>query len=72
MGGEFGAAVRERVRRARLAWEEAVGGGDVFEIAVARGELDEALWVAREHGVETGPGGGGRSADGVADEGLDE
>ncbi len=55
MGGEFFAAVRERVRQARVALETAVGGGDAYEVALAQDELDDALWVAGEHGIETGP-----------------
>ncbi|MFB7272640.1 hypothetical protein [Streptomyces sp. NPDC056244] len=55
MGGEFFAAVRERVRQARVALEAAVGSGDVYEVALAQDELGDALSVAGEHGIETGP-----------------
>ncbi|WP_129305279.1 hypothetical protein [Streptomyces sp. L2] len=55
MGG-FADAVRERVREARAAVAAAVEAGDAYEAAVARDELDDALRVARGHGIDIGGG----------------
>ncbi|MFC3572591.1 hypothetical protein ACFOZ0_04700 [Streptomyces yaanensis] len=53
MGG-FTEAVRERVRKARSALSEAVKAEDAYEVAVAQDELDDALRVARRHGIDVG------------------
>ncbi|MDT0449577.1 hypothetical protein [Streptomyces hesseae] len=50
MGG-FAEAARERVSRARAALEAAQEAGDAYEAAAASDELEDALRVAREHGV---------------------
>ncbi|MFE7979163.1 hypothetical protein [Streptomyces shenzhenensis] len=55
MGG-FTEAVRERVREARAAVAAAVEAGDAYEVAVAQDELDDALRVARGHGIDAGAG----------------
>ncbi|MEV4437249.1 hypothetical protein [Streptomyces sp. NPDC049555] len=51
----FAEAMRERVRNARAALAAARAAGDVYAAAVAEDELDDALWLARAHGVETDP-----------------
>ncbi|MGW3949529.1 hypothetical protein ACWEKM_00835 [Streptomyces sp. NPDC004752] len=61
MGG-FAEAVRERVREARAALSQALEAEDAYEVAVAQDELDDALRVARLHGIDVG-------ADLAADEG---
>lgn len=61
MGG-FTEAVLERVSAARAALTSALDADDAYEVAVAQDELDDALRVARRHGidvdsaVETGEG----------------
>ncbi|QNP76145.1 hypothetical protein IAG44_39195 [Streptomyces roseirectus] len=50
MGG-FVEALRDRVRKARARVVEATREGDVFEKAAAEDELDDALRIARKHGV---------------------
>jgi hypothetical protein len=56
--GEFLDAAVERIRRARIVLEEAREAGDVFEMAVAADELDDALRIAHCHGIV--PGGDSR------------
>ncbi len=51
----FAEAMRERVRTARAALAEARAAGDVYAAAVAEEELEDALWLARAHGVTTDP-----------------
>ncbi|MEH6379361.1 hypothetical protein V7793_34230 [Streptomyces sp. KLMMK] len=51
---EFAEAMQQRVRQARKALEEAESAGDAYEIAVAADELEDALRLARAHGVDTG------------------
>ncbi|WP_405578379.1 hypothetical protein [Streptomyces sp. NBC_01092] len=53
MGG-FAEAARERVREARAAVSAALEAEDAYEVAVARDELDDALRVARRHGIDLG------------------
>ncbi len=62
MGG-FAEALRERVRAARAAVEAAREAGDAFFVAVAEDELDDALRLARNSGVDpdAGPEGRGRA-----------
>jgi uncharacterized protein (DUF58 family) len=50
--GGFAEAVRERVRAARAAVAAALAEGDPYEVAVAQDELDDALRVARRHGID--------------------
>lgn len=52
--GGFTEAVRARVRAARAALEVALEDDDVYEAAVAQDELDDALRVARRHGIDVG------------------
>ncbi len=54
MGG-FAESVRERVRAARAAVEEARASGDAYALAVAEDELDDAVRVARSVDVDPGP-----------------
>ncbi|WP_405638975.1 hypothetical protein [Streptomyces sp. NBC_00019] len=61
MGG-FTEAVLERVCTARTALSAALEAEDAYEVAVAQDELDDALRVARRHGIDAG-------ADVAADEG---
>ncbi|MGW0711510.1 hypothetical protein ACWD4G_37105 [Streptomyces sp. NPDC002643] len=61
MGG-FTEAALERVREARSALSVALEAEDAYEVAVARDELDDALRVARRHGIDV-------DADMTADEG---
>ncbi|WHM40863.1 hypothetical protein [Streptomyces sp. BPTC-684] len=51
MGG-FAEAVRERVRRAREVLEAALEAKDVYEVSLAQGELEDALRLARKHGID--------------------
>ncbi|MET8976927.1 hypothetical protein ABZX85_15035 [Streptomyces sp. NPDC004539] len=55
----FTEALRERVRAARERLAAALRENDAYETAVAQDELDDALRIARAHGVETerDPGG---------------
>lgn len=48
----FAAALLERVRQARVALEAALESEDVYAVAVAQDELDDAVRVAREIGVD--------------------
>lgn len=50
----FTEAARERVRVARARLAAAHEAGDAFEAAQASEELEDALRMAREHGVDTG------------------
>ncbi|MDX3386285.1 hypothetical protein DF268_20040 [Streptomyces sp. V2] len=50
--GGFVEAVRERVRQARIRVRAAERSGDAYERAVAEDELDDALRIARAHGVD--------------------
>lgn len=50
----FTEALRERVRAARERLAAALREDDPYETAVAQDELDDALRIARAHGVETG------------------
>ncbi|MHC5905586.1 hypothetical protein ACVNF4_17045 [Streptomyces sp. S6] len=50
----FAEALRERVRAARERLAAALREDDAYETAVAQDELDDALRIARAHGVETG------------------
>ncbi|MBB5122291.1 hypothetical protein [Streptomyces eurocidicus] len=52
MGG-FVEAALARVRRAREAVEAAREAGDAYALAVAADELEDALRLARENGVDT-------------------
>ncbi|MFK4104212.1 hypothetical protein ACI2L1_29835 [Streptomyces sp. NPDC019531] len=55
MGGSvFAEALLERVRQARAVLEVALEAGDAYSVAVAQDELDDAVRVARRHGVEVG------------------
>ncbi|MEU1629189.1 hypothetical protein ABZ746_28520 [Streptomyces sp. NPDC020096] len=54
--GVFADAVLERVREARAALEAALEAEDAYQVAVAQGELEDALRVARRHGIDPGPG----------------
>ncbi|MFG2332429.1 hypothetical protein ACGFMM_22730 [Streptomyces sp. NPDC048604] len=49
----FGEAVRQRVRAARSRLEDARATGDAYEAALAEDELDDALRLARKHGIGT-------------------
>jgi hypothetical protein len=60
--GAFAEAVRARVRAARAAVAAALVDKDAYEVAVAQDELDDALRVAWQHGVDV-------DADSGADEG---
>ncbi|MFJ8113288.1 hypothetical protein [Streptomyces sp. NPDC096132] len=55
MGG-FVEAVRERVREARARLAAALAAEDAYEVAVAEDELDDAMRVARRHGVDVSAG----------------
>ncbi|MEU9113226.1 hypothetical protein AB0D04_15935 [Streptomyces sp. NPDC048483] len=63
MGG-FAESVRERVHAARAAVEAARTADDAYALAVAEDELDDALRVARNVGIDpdggtaAGPGSG--------------
>jgi len=60
--GGFTEAVLERVRAARTALSAAREAEDAYLVAVAQDELDDAVRVARRHGIDAG-------ADATADEG---
>lgn len=51
----FVGALRERVRQARAALAAAHANEDPYAAAVAADELDDAVRVARGHGVDVGP-----------------
>ncbi|MET9117452.1 hypothetical protein ABZX38_25095 [Streptomyces longwoodensis] len=68
MGG-FTEAVQERVRAARAALAAALEADDAYQVAVAQDELDDAVRIARAHGIDDDPGaevgaGEGTGADG--------
>ncbi|WP_262703352.1 MULTISPECIES: hypothetical protein [Streptomyces] len=48
----FAEALLERVRQARGALEAALESEDVYAVAVAQDELDDAVRVARQLGVD--------------------
>lgn len=52
----FEEAALERVRVARARVQAAQEADDVFDEAQAADELEDALRVARDHGVATGAG----------------
>ncbi len=52
MGG-FVEAARGRVSQARAALGAAREAGDVYAVAVAEDELEDALRIAEAHGVDT-------------------
>ncbi|MFF4157671.1 hypothetical protein [Streptomyces sp. NPDC001678] len=51
--GGFVEAARIRVREARSALDAAREAGDVYAMAVAEEELEDALRIAEAHGVDT-------------------
>ncbi|MEV4502317.1 hypothetical protein [Streptomyces klenkii] len=55
---EFAEAMRRRLRQAREALAAAESDGDAYEIAVAEDELEDALRLARSHGLDPGDGTG--------------
>lgn len=55
MGG-FTEAVQERVRAARAALTAALEADDAYQVAVAQDELDDAVRIARAHGIDDEPG----------------
>ncbi|MEU2232943.1 hypothetical protein [Streptomyces vietnamensis] len=52
----FTEAALKRVRAARKRLEAAYAAEDAFEAALAADELDDALRLARKHGVDVGEG----------------
>ena len=61
MGG-FVDAVLERVREARDTLEAALEAEDAYGAAVAQEELDDALRLASDHGIDVGAEEGERGA----------
>ncbi|MFF7726784.1 hypothetical protein [Streptomyces sp. NPDC008001] len=53
---EFTEAMQRRVRQAREALAAAESAGDAYECAVAEDELEDALRLARAHGVDPDAG----------------
>lgn len=51
----FVEAVLGRVREARAGVRVAVEAEDAYLVAVAEDELDDALRIARGHGIDPGP-----------------
>lgn len=51
----FADAVRRRVQEAHAALAAATEAGDAYAAAVAVDEVDDALRMAREHGIATDP-----------------
>jgi hypothetical protein len=51
-GDEFAEALLARITEARSRLSEAASTADSFAVAEALDELEEALGLAREHGVE--------------------
>ncbi|MEU8687374.1 hypothetical protein [Streptomyces sp. NPDC048665] len=49
---EVAEALLARVRAARSALAAAVSAGDTYDVAVAKDELDDAVRLARQHGVD--------------------
>lgn len=60
--GGFVEAVLERVREARAAVQAALEAEDAYGVAVAQEELDDALRLASDHGVDVGAEEGERGA----------
>ncbi|TDT97510.1 hypothetical protein EDD99_5656 [Streptomyces sp. 846.5] len=58
---EFTGALIERVRAARLGLEEAVAAHDSYAVSLAVDELEDALRLARDNGVEVPSAGADRS-----------
>jgi hypothetical protein len=54
-GSVFAEALLERVRQARAVLEAALESEDAYAVAVAQDELDDAVRVARRHGVGADP-----------------
>ncbi|ARF54041.1 hypothetical protein [Streptomyces gilvosporeus] len=54
MGG-YAESVRERVRAARAAVATAASVDDAYALAVAQDELDDALRIAHNIGIDPGP-----------------
>ncbi|MGW1871339.1 hypothetical protein ACWCPS_38180 [Streptomyces mauvecolor] len=52
--GGFTEALQERVHNAREAVAAALAAEDAYEMALAQGELDDALRLARKHGIDVG------------------
>ncbi|MFF4532314.1 hypothetical protein ACFY1P_23945 [Streptomyces sp. NPDC001407] len=50
----FAEAMRQRIRHARAALAAARREGDDYGACVAEEELEDAVRLAREHGVEAG------------------
>ncbi|MCX2180286.1 hypothetical protein KV205_07045 [Streptomyces sp. SKN60] len=65
----FTEAVLERVRAARVRLETALAAEDAFGAALAEEELDDALRLARKHGIETDAN-ADTDSDAVGDEGA--
>ncbi|MEU1308215.1 hypothetical protein ABZ419_04860 [Streptomyces cinnamoneus] len=60
----FAEAMRERVRAARAALAAARAAADSYGAAIAEDELDDALRLARAHGVTTDAADGEDGQDG--------
>lgn len=56
MVGVFADEVRERVRRARAQLGAALDAEDAYGAALAEDEVEDALRMAREHGIRTDDG----------------
>ena len=54
---EVAEALLARVRAARAALAAALTAADAYAVAVAEDELDDAIRLARRHGVDTEPTG---------------
>lgn len=52
-------ALLVRVRAAWAALAAAVSAGDAYDVAVAQDELDDAVRLARRHGLNVGEPGAG-------------
>jgi hypothetical protein len=65
---EFAHAVRHRVREAHAALAAAIESEDAYAAAVAADEVDDALRIAREHGIATNPAPGADGARNAAEE----
>ena len=57
---QFTEAVLERVHKARARLEAAYEAEDAYDVATALDELDDALRMARKHGIATEDGVSGR------------
>ncbi|HET6356480.1 hypothetical protein [Streptomyces sp.] len=60
--GGFVEAVLERVGEARAALEAALEAEDAYGVVVAQEELDDALRLASDHGIDVGSEEGERGA----------